>query len=96
MQQTFKPSNRVPFIVIFAALAWSATTVHAEEMKAQADKAKNTLSLFSKLDANEDGYVTIEEAAGQISPETFSAADKNHDGKLDVSEFKASGLDENK
>ena len=97
MQQALKVSNQIAFIAILsAALALGATVVNAEDMKAQADVAKNSSSTLSKLDVNGDGYVTAEEAAGQISPEAFQAIDKNNDGKLDVAEFKASGLDDSK
>ncbi len=97
MQQTFKVGNRLPYIAMLsAALAWSASAVYADDMKAHADAAKNSSSMFSKLDVNGDGYVTVEEAAGQITSEAFSAIDKNRDGKLDLAEFSASGLDESK
>jgi len=97
MQQAFKISNQIAFIAMLsAALALAATVVNAEDMKTQAVEAKASSSTLSKLDANGDGYVTAEEAAGQISPEAFKAIDKNNDGKLDEAELKASGLDESK
>jgi Ca2+-binding EF-hand superfamily protein len=97
MQQTFKVSNQIAFIAILSsAFALGASVGNAADMKAQAEEAKNSSSMFSKLDANGDGYVTVEEAAGQLSPEAFSTIDKNRDGKLDAAEFKVSGLDESK
>jgi Ca2+-binding EF-hand superfamily protein len=43
---------------------------------------------FAKLDANGDGYVTVEESSTVMTPEQFTAANANGDGGLSLSEFK--------
>ncbi|HEX8980115.1 MAG TPA: EF-hand domain-containing protein [Parasulfuritortus sp.] len=95
MQQYFKLDILVPLAAIIATLAWGIANVYAEEVKAHPDDMQHVASLFSKLDENGDGYITVEEAVGKIPPEVFSKADTNHDGKLSLAEFKAAKLDRN-
>ncbi|MDD3530796.1 MAG: hypothetical protein PHS77_13075 [Gallionellaceae bacterium] len=86
MQQTIKLNCQAISIALFAALAWSAPAVHAEDKKPEA-------FVFASLDTNGDGVVSKEEAEGKIAPEVVKTADKNGDGKLDPVEFQAAGLD---
>lgn len=44
---------------------------------------------FAALDANGDGFVSLQEAGGAPEVEKrFPLADRNHDGKLDLAEFR--------
>ena len=43
---------------------------------------------WTKLDASHRGYLTAEDVS-QLKDFNFQAADKNHDGKIDATEFKS-------
>ena len=51
-------------------------------------KTDSASSAFSKLSTKHAGYVTSEDVA-KLQGFDFNSADKNHDGKLDQSEFNA-------
>lgn len=89
MQTTFKYPARAGAILVatLAALAWGMGNVHAAvEIKAPES--------FLKLDTDGDGYVSAREAVtAMITTESFDAADKDHDGRLNPDEFLAAGLD---
>jgi Ca2+-binding EF-hand superfamily protein len=89
MQQQTKRNIVILLAAIIANLGVSSA--YAEKMQATAQQSAS--ALFGKLDANGDGYVTVEEAAGKISPEVFANADADHDGKLSLVEFVAAKLD---
>jgi Ca2+-binding EF-hand superfamily protein len=93
MQQYLKLDILVPLAAIIVTLVWGIANVYAAEVKPHPDDLQRTASLFSKLDENGDGYVTVEEAVGKITPEAFSKADINHDGKLSLAEFSTAKLD---
>jgi len=60
---------------------------------AQSAVDESAAEAFKKVDADGDGYVTVQEAdTGLISKEIFMAADTNKDGKLDIEEFTIAGL----
>ncbi|MEW6677197.1 MAG: EF-hand domain-containing protein [Pseudomonadota bacterium] len=70
-------------LLVAAALMASAGFVHAA-----VDEA--AVAAFMKMDTDKDGYVSVGEAiASEMSSESFSAADKNLDGKLDPDEYAA-------
>lgn len=75
----------VPRLVLAAGLALSAgVVVAAVSSPAPAQEE------FLSVDANGDGFATLEEAvAALITTEAFDAADQNHDGKLDLAEYLA-------
>ncbi|MEP7206615.1 MAG: hypothetical protein ABI920_06735 [Casimicrobiaceae bacterium] len=52
------------------------------------DKTESASSAFNKLDARHRGYVTADEVT-RLRGIDFASADKNHDGKLDATEFNA-------
>ena len=93
MQQYLKLDILVPLAAIIVTLIWSIANVYAAEVKPHPDDLQRVTSLFSKLDENGDGYVSVEEAVGKITPSSFSKADTDHDGKLSLAEFKAAKLD---
>ena len=54
---------------------------------------ESSLTAFDKLDAQHRGYVTrsdTDRLSGQIN---FDAADRNHDGRLDIDEFQRAWAD---
>lgn len=88
MQTTFKSriQERALLIAALTALAWGMGTVQA------ADDTKAPDS-FMKLDSDGDGFVSAREAvSARITTAVFDAADRDHDGKLNVDEFIAAGL----
>jgi hypothetical protein len=56
-------------------------TVDADEFNAF------VVTAFGNLDANGDGFVSVTESGGIISPEQFAAADTNGDSGLSQAEF---------
>jgi Ca2+-binding EF-hand superfamily protein len=69
-------------------LAAAALLVSAGAAHAAVDEA--AVAAFMKMDTDKDGYVSVGEAiASEMSSESFSAADKNLDGKLDPEEYAA-------
>jgi hypothetical protein len=44
---------------------------------------------FDRMDLDEDGFITREEAAGTSLADRFDQLDRNHDGKLSPSEASA-------
>lgn len=75
----------VPRLVLAVALVLSAGAAVA----AVSGPAPNQEEFLS-VDANGDGFATLEEAvAALITTEAFDAADQNHDGKLDLAEYLA-------
>ncbi|MFT0533122.1 EF-hand domain-containing protein [Castellaniella hirudinis] len=44
---------------------------------------------FARLDKNGNGVITIDEAAGVLTPNQFKHIDANNDGKIDLDEFMA-------
>lgn len=69
-------------------LAAAALLVTAGVVQAAVDET--AVAAFMKMDKDGDGYVTVGEAiANEMSSESFSAADKNLDGKLDPDEYAA-------
>ncbi|WP_452223600.1 EF-hand domain-containing protein [Lacinutrix chionoecetis] len=86
-------------IGLFALALCSVTFVTAQE-----EKQKNPEKMFAKIDANEDGSISLEEfkekrmkdasKAEQIE-KRFAKMDTNEDGVLDMAEFKA-GMNKSK
>jgi Ca2+-binding EF-hand superfamily protein len=57
---------------------------------AYAAQSDTTRENFNKLDANQDGYISQQEAqADKQLTDDWSKADKNQDGQIDISEFSA-------
>lgn len=83
----------IPITALVVLFAWGMSSVYAEDTKAGISEQMHVASLFGKLDENSDGYISVEEAAGKIAPETFSQADTDHDGKLNMAEFTAARID---
>lgn len=64
-----------------------ASSVQAESMPKQAPSGMDASS-FTKMDTNQDGVVSSEEAKNAgVSSKTFSSMDINHDGKISVEEY---------
>jgi Ca2+-binding EF-hand superfamily protein len=89
MKHTFD-LNRFLMLAALNLFFGVSTAVAADA--GSSDAADYASTLFNRLDANADGYITPEEAAGTISSETFNKADANHDGKLSLAEFLAAKL----
>jgi hyperosmotically inducible periplasmic protein len=75
--------------MIAAAMALLATAgAGAAGDAAPAAAMARSSAEFKRLDVNEDGYVTREEARSVRGFESaFKDSDENHDGKLDAAEF---------
>jgi len=68
-------------LMVAAALMLSVTAFAAED---------TTTPTFELLDANQDGYISSEEAASyEALVTTFEKIDANQDGKLDAAEYSA-------
>lgn len=86
-----------------AALTLIATPVFAEEA-AKADKPKaDPEAMFKKVDANSDGFLTVEEFTANKPAEkteklkkVFERKDTDKDGKLSLDEMKAQGAKKDK
>ena len=64
-----------------------ASSVQAESMPKPAPSGMDASS-FTKMDTNQDGVVSSEEAKNAgVSSKTFSSMDINHDGKISVEEY---------
>ncbi len=79
-----------------AALAQDITTAHLDALDANDDGAVDAtefdaymVAAFKTIDKNGDGYVTLVEATGYLSPEQFAAANTNGDDGLSEAEFVA-------
>lgn len=79
-----------------AALAQDITTNHLDALDANDDGAVDAtefdtymVAAFKSIDANGDGYVTLVEATGYLTPEQFAAANANGDDGLSEEEFLA-------
>lgn len=61
----------------------------AKQAPAAPAAKEQTPPLFEQLDANHDGYVTMEEAkrSAEVTAR-FKEIDRNHDGKVSLSEFR--------
>jgi Ca2+-binding EF-hand superfamily protein len=79
-----------------AALAQDITTAHLDALDANDDGAVDAtefdaymVAAFKTIDKNGDGYVTLVEVTGYLSPEQFAAANTNGDDGLSEDEFVA-------
>jgi Ca2+-binding EF-hand superfamily protein len=78
-------------LALAAGSAFAADTAKSPAKPAKTSSTKDGKDRdpgFNALDKNRDGYITPAEAAG--NPELakqFKAADKNHDGKLNRTEY---------
>ncbi|NIP73583.1 MAG: hypothetical protein GWO16_11375 [Gammaproteobacteria bacterium] len=60
------------------------------EMGAQAGSPEETQARFQEIDANQDGYISMQEAEEhQRLKDHWTAADQNADGQVDEAEFSA-------
>ena len=67
--------------------AESATQVQ-QTPSASAGSSRDS-SAFDRIDLDQDGFITREEAAGTALADRFDQLDTNHDGKLSPSEASA-------
>lgn len=79
-----------------AAWAQDITTGHLDAIDSNDDGAVDAaefdtymVAAFKTIDGNADGYVTLVEATGYMSPEQFAAANANGDDGLSEAEFLA-------
>lgn len=79
-----------------AALAQDVTTAHLDALDANDDGGVDAtefdaymVAAFKTIDKNGDGYVTLVEATGYMSPEHFAAANANGDDGVSEAEFAA-------
>ena len=86
---TLSTSLRLP-IVAFLCLAAASTAIAAPA------KAPDPQKIFSKKDANSDGFLTLEEFKTglkdkplETAEKRFKKSDTDGDGKLSFDEFKA-------
>lgn len=89
MQMKFNSKIResATLLAVLAIVTWGGTSAHAA-VEGSAPEA------FKTMDVDGDGFVTAKEAiSGKIATETFVAADRDHDDKLDRYEYMAAGLD---
>jgi len=56
-------------------------------------QTESSLTAFDKLDAQHRGYVTRSETDRLSGILNFDAADRNHDGRLDIDEFQRAWAD---
>lgn len=89
MQQSFD-LNR--FLMLAALNLFFGVSSAVAADTASDDATSAAAAIFHKMDANEDGYITPEEAVGTISGDAFNKADTDHDGKLSLAEFMAAKL----
>jgi Ca2+-binding EF-hand superfamily protein len=78
-----------PPCLVLAAAALLSSAVFAQTAATQNDTAQS--SAFKMLDRDQSGSISMAEA--QVSPvisQSFSSADKNHDGTLSREEFDSS------
>lgn len=82
-------------MVFGPALAQSMTTTDLAALDTDGDGTVSQAEFdtfldaaFVKLDANGDGYVTMQESSAVMTPEQFAAANTNGDDGLSRSEFK--------
>lgn len=69
--------------------ALAAQTDRYAQAPAASPPAKEAAPLFEQLDANRDGFVTMEEAKRSADVTArFKALDANGDGKISADEFK--------
>ena len=67
-----------------------ASTAYGDNAKPQGGVSRDLEKNFQALDRNGDGYVSRDELVGnQALSGGFNKADKDRDGKLDMSEFQA-------
>lgn len=79
-----------------AALAQDVTTGHLDALDANGDGSVDATEFdtymaaaFEAIDTNDDGYVTLAESSGFLTPEQFAAANANGDDGLSEAEFTA-------
>ena len=79
-----------------AAWAQDITTGHLDALDANDDGAVDAtefdaymVAAFTSIDKNGDGYVTLVEVTGYMTPEQFAAANTNGDDGLSQAEFLA-------
>lgn len=80
-------------VVGATALMFASMIAMSLPQVASAAVASQAAESFKTMDANGDGFASVDEAyAVHISADAFVAADSNKDGKLDADEYAASGL----
>jgi EF hand domain-containing protein len=52
-----------------------------------AEARKVAGALFDRIDGNKDGFLNKRELGGRVTPQEFSAADRNRNGKLSKDEY---------
>lgn len=71
-----KPMGVVAILTVLATLSMQAVS------------ADDNAEIFSKLDTNADGFISMEEAEAHADlPDAFAEGDMNNDGQLDLPEF---------
>lgn len=86
---------RLDRLAAIALAGFGLMAAHAMAEKAQdapAAAGKEKVAVFDRLDADKDGFVSAAEAKQMKGlSESFGAADRNGDGRLDAAEFEALG-----
>jgi hypothetical protein len=79
-----------------AASAQDITTSHLAALDANADGTVDLTEFdtyiagaFEVIDTNDDGYITVVESSGYMTPEQFAAANTNGDDGLSQAELAA-------
>jgi len=103
MQHSLRRSVRTLVMARWLTVVVIATVVHtgsgsgvrgqdeSDAKLTQSDRRVAAQAIISRDDADEDGFVTMEEAAPSIK-RMFSRLDVNQDGKLDLAEIENSNL----
>lgn len=99
---TGPPTNHTPlrpatmkYSILFAIAIAFALPLHAAHRQGANAKPKLTPEqIFNKKDANQDGFLSLEEFTGKAKnpakkAKEFARKDTNHDGKLSLAEFVA-------
>jgi hypothetical protein len=86
--RSFLQAAAVAAVSTFALVAQAQTTAPASPTAAPADSAMTAAAAFKRVDANQDGKLSKEEAARLPAiADKFDSLDKDKDGALSAEEF---------